>query len=221
VRLTAPEPGKGDLFQPYKPQATQAWSAEDVPRPRLCHDDVEMSGSTERIRAAIAENLRHARRSRGMSLRDLAEQAGVSKALLSQLERAVANPTIEVLSAVATALGLDFTDLIRVPLYEPRVLRAGSAEIGARTLLSSPDRRRFEVYEATLAAGDPRDSAPHGRGSEEFAYVLSGLVVLEIGQWTVRLRSGDAVLFSGEAEHSYTAGDGIARLLTVLSMPSD
>jgi transcriptional regulator with XRE-family HTH domain len=183
-----------------------------------------MSGSTERIRAAIAENLRYARKSRGMSLRDLADQAGVSKALLSQLERGVANPTIEVLSAVGTALDLDFADLIRVPLYEPQVLRAEAAEaaeIGARTLFSSPDRRRFEIYETTLAAEHSRDSAPHGRGSEEYAYVLSGLVTLEIGQWTVRLRAGDAVRFSGEAEHSYTAGGRTARLLTLLSMPSE
>ncbi|MBW8484131.1 helix-turn-helix domain-containing protein [Actinomadura parmotrematis] len=179
-----------------------------------------MSASTERLRAAIAENLRYARGSRGFSLRDLAEQAGVSKALLSQLERGVANPTIEVLSAVATALDLDFTDLIRTPLYEPQVLRAAAGE-GARTLFSSPDRRRFEVYETTLAAGEPRDSAPHGRGSEEFAYVLAGEVVLESGQWTVRLGPGDGARFSGEAEHSYTAGGGTARLLTLLSMPSD
>jgi transcriptional regulator with XRE-family HTH domain len=160
-----------------------------------------------------------------MSLRDLADQAGVSKALLSQLERGVANPTIEVLSAVSAAFDLDFADLIRVPLYEPQVLRADAAdavaESAARTLFSSPDRRRFEIYETTLAAAHSRDSAPHGRGSEEFAYVLSGLVTLEIGQWTVRLRAGDAVRFSGEAEHSYTAGGRPARLLTLLSMPSE
>jgi transcriptional regulator with XRE-family HTH domain len=181
-----------------------------------------MSASADQIRAAIAGNLRHARQSAGLSMRDLADRAGVSKALLSQLERGVANPTIEILSGVAAALSLELADLIRTPLYEPQVLRAQSVEEGdARTLFSSPEQRRFEVYEATLLARQGRDSAPHGRGSEEFAYVMSGIVTLEVAQWTVRLRAGDAVRFSGETEHSYRAGGRPARLLTLVSMPSD
>lgn len=179
-----------------------------------------MSDSSTRLRAAIAENLRHARQSSGLSLRDLADRSGVSKALLSQLERSLANPTIEVLAAVAAPLGLDVPELLRTPLFEPQVLGARQAEEEARTLMSSPDRRRFEVYETSLTPDQPHDSAPHGRGSEEFAYVLGGRVTLTAGQWTLRLGPGEAVRFSGEAEHSYAA-DAPAAVLTILSMPTD
>ncbi|MEZ0075928.1 helix-turn-helix domain-containing protein [Planotetraspora sp. GP83] len=184
-----------------------------------------MSGLSDQVRAAIANNVRHARRTRGLSIRDLADRSGFSKAMLSQLERGLANPTVEVLSGIAESLELSFADITRTPLYEPQVMRrAPGDEVGAasaRTLLSSLDRRRFEVYESSLPAEHTHESAPHGRGSEEFAYVLSGAVTLEIATWTVRLRAGDAVRFSAEAEHSYRTATRPARLLTLVSMPTD
>ncbi|GAA2094441.1 XRE family transcriptional regulator [Kitasatospora saccharophila] len=181
-----------------------------------------MSEATERLRAAIAGNLKHARLVRGMSLRDLAERAGVSKGLLSQLEHSAANPTIEALGAVAAALGLEVADLIRTPLFEPQVLSARSPEEAARTLFASSEARRVGLYETALPPGGSHDSAPHGRGSEEFAYVLSGAVVLTLEQRSVSLRAGEAVRFSGEGEHSYqAAGDRPVELITMLSMPSD
>lgn len=194
--------------------------------------DVELvvgcvGGLSDQVRTAVAGNVRHARRLQGLSIRDLAERSGVSKALLSQLERGLANPTVEVLAAVAEALELSFADITRTPLYEPVVIRRApaldpdAAGMAARTLLSSERRSRFELYESTLPAGQVHESAPHGRGSEEFAYVLSGAVTLETETWTVRLRAGEAVRFSAEADHSYRAAGRPARLLTLVSMPLD
>jgi uncharacterized cupin superfamily protein len=77
------------------------------------------------------------------------------------------------------------------------------------------------MYESVFPAGHVHDSAPHGRASEECAYVISGTVRLEIAAWTVQLRAGDAVRFSAEAEHSYHTGPRPARLLTLVSMPTD
>ncbi|MEU8271792.1 XRE family transcriptional regulator [Sphaerisporangium sp. NPDC049002] len=180
-----------------------------------------MSTLSEQVRAAIASNVRHARRTRGLSIRDLADRSGFSKALLSQLERGLANPTVEVLSGLAEALELSFADITRTPLFEPQVMRRASADEAARTLLSSMDRRRFEIYESVLPPEHTHESAPHGRGSEEFAYVLSGAVTLEIATWQVRLRSGDTVRFPAETEHSYRTTARATRLLTLVSMPSD
>jgi XRE family transcriptional regulator, regulator of sulfur utilization len=177
------------------------------------------------VRAAIAQNLRHARQTRGLSMRDLAERAGVSKALLSQLERGVANPTVEVLAGIAASLELSFTDLSRAPLYEPQVLRRlvpnADGLPSARTLFGSTEGRRFEIYESVFTPEHVHDSAPHGRASEECAYVITGAVTLEIAAWKVQLRSGDAVRFSAEAEHSYRTGQRATRLLTLVSMPTD
>lgn len=157
-------------------------------------------------------------------MRDLAARSGVSKALLSQLERGLANPTIEVLAGIAASLGMSFTELSRAPLFEPQVMRRLAADNSApiaRTLFAASDRRVFEVYESAFAPHHVHESASHGRGSEEYAYVVTGLVTLEIATWRIRLGHGDAVRFSAEAEHSYRVGSRATRLLTLVSTPSD
>lgn len=47
-----------------------------------------------------------------MSQTELAEAAGVRRALVSDIERSVANPTLESLSRIAKALGVEPADLL-------------------------------------------------------------------------------------------------------------
>src|SRR5687768_5853297 len=63
----------------------------------------------------VAENLRHKRKARGMSLDDLARASGVSRAALSQVETCKTNPTVGLLWKIAVGLGVPFADLIGQP----------------------------------------------------------------------------------------------------------
>ncbi|MCD0451660.1 XRE family transcriptional regulator [Actinocorallia sp. API 0066] len=172
-------------------------------------------------RAVVAENVRRIRLARGMSLRELSEATGVSKALLSQIERGVANPTIEVLSRVAAALGESFLELARPRMAGPEVLRAdpdgGAAEQSVRMLFGSWERRRFELSEGWIPAGTRSVKNSHGPGSVEYAYVVSGTVTVAAEGWTVDLGPGDALRFAAEHDHVYTTGPDPARVLTLLS----
>ena len=67
------------------------------------------------IRARVAENMRRTRLTRGLSLRDLAAATGLSKALMSQVERGIANPTVATLALIAGALDLSFAELVVPP----------------------------------------------------------------------------------------------------------
>jgi transcriptional regulator with XRE-family HTH domain len=60
--------------------------------------------STKRI---LARNLRRLRLERGLSQDDLAGEAGVRQALISAIEVTTANPTLESLDRLASALGVD------------------------------------------------------------------------------------------------------------------
>lgn len=183
-----------------------------------------MSEAADQIRAAIAQNLKYGRRTAGLSLRELSARSGLSTALLSQLERGLANPTVEVLAGLAQTLGMSFADLSRVPLHDPQVLgplEGDATTVAARTLFGSTDRRRFELYESMFPAKHRHESAPHGLASEEWAYVLTGSLELEVGGAVVELRSGEAVRFSAETEHAYAVGPEPTRLLTIVSMPTE
>jgi transcriptional regulator with XRE-family HTH domain len=64
-----------------------------------------------RAKRLIARNLRRLRLARSWSQYDLAEKAKVPQALVSALEVATANPTLETLDRVAAALGVEIAEL--------------------------------------------------------------------------------------------------------------
>lgn len=175
------------------------------------------------IRASVAVNLRRERLARGLSLRDLATASGISKALLSQIERSVANPTVIVLGRIADALSVTFGELTRPGVPRPEVVRGagGRPGSGGRMLFAANERRRFDMSEGVLDPGDKGVPSDHGRGSVEYGYVVDGVVELTIGEETFRLEAGDAVRFGSEVQHHYLAIGGRARLLTVVSYVDD
>ena len=64
-------------------------------------------------REAVGDQLRDERRVRGERIADVAGRAGLSAQYLSELERGRKDPSSEILSAVAGALGLTVADLTR------------------------------------------------------------------------------------------------------------
>ncbi|MEV4181104.1 helix-turn-helix transcriptional regulator [Streptosporangium canum] len=180
------------------------------------------------VRGAIAANLRRVRLARGLSVRELAELTGVSKALISQVERGVANPTVEVLSRLAASLELTFGELTRIHLVGPEVIRRSESvplavgdNTAIRTLFAAPDRRRFELAEGDIPAGTRSAKSSHGRGSVEHAYVVEGEVTVETEEWSVTLTAGDALRFASESDHVYATGAAPCRVLTLISFSED
>src|SRR2546429_9702851 len=74
-----------------------------------------MSTIEDRADMVLARRIRGEREARSWSLAGLAERAGVSKAMLSKIERAEASPTAATLSRIATAYGLTMAALFEGP----------------------------------------------------------------------------------------------------------
>ncbi|MBR0749970.1 helix-turn-helix transcriptional regulator [Bradyrhizobium japonicum] len=64
------------------------------------------------MKAALGRNVKDLRRSLMMSQTDLAERARIRRALVSDIERKAANPTLDSLVRIATALGVETADLL-------------------------------------------------------------------------------------------------------------
>src|ERR1700679_1417341 len=84
----------------------------------------------------VAEHLREQRKRRDMSLDQLAQLTGVSRAALSQIETRKTNPTIGVLWKIASGLGIPFSDLIGETKLPISVLRREETQV-----LRSLDRK--------------------------------------------------------------------------------
>lgn len=79
------------------------------------------------LTARLAATVRAARTERNMSVSAFAQFAGVSRAMISKIERAEVQPTAVLLARLSSALGLTLSELIsRAEQDRPRVSRAGA-----------------------------------------------------------------------------------------------
>lgn len=173
----------------------------------------------------VAENLRLKRKLRGLSLDDLAQASGVSRAALSQVETCKTNPTVGLLWKIAVGLGVPFSDLLGEPKTGIRVLRRGDSQVlrsldgklESRPLTPAGASPLVEIYELRLAARSTHASEAHAPGTHEFLVVLSGSVRLRVDGETLDLAAGDSVSFPADRPHAYeNAGASDARCHDVI-----
>jgi XRE family transcriptional regulator, regulator of sulfur utilization len=164
----------------------------------------------------VAENLRGQRKRRAMSLDELAQVTGVSRAALSQIETRKTNPTIGVLWKIASGMGIAFADLIGETRAELAVLRRGEAQplrsvdgkFESRPLMPASGIPQVEMYELRLAARARHVSEPHGPGTREIVVVLSGAMRMTVGDHSDDLGPGDSVVFDANKPHVYENSGG-------------
>ena len=159
----------------------------------------------------VADSLRQLRQERRLSLDQLAEASGVSRAALSQIESARTNPTLTILWKVAVGLGVPFQTLLGPSDGgKSRVLRAAdmvplrSADGRMESRLISPaGANRIEIYELRFQPKGILRSEPHGPQSTETVIVLTGVLRIEVGDETHELRAGDSLYFQADVRHVY------------------
>jgi XRE family transcriptional regulator, regulator of sulfur utilization len=182
------------------------------------------AGAAELTRQ-VAENLKAKRKARGLSLDQLAQDSGVSRAALSQIETRKTNPTIGVLWKIASGLGIAFSDLVgeaRAGLSvlrheEAQLLRSAGGKFDSRPLLPGAGIPNIEMYELRFAARSRHVSEPHGPGTQEIVVVLSGVMRMIVGEQSDHLGPGDSVVFDANKPHIYeNPGSAEARCHNVI-----
>ena len=113
---------------------------------------------------SLGEYLKEQRIAARLSLRQLAEQAGVSNPYLSQIERGLRRPSAEVLQQIAKALRISAEQLyIRAGILSPEDGVGGSVELAVLNDTGLTERQKqslLDVYASFLAlnAGRPADT---------------------------------------------------------------
>ena len=184
--------------------------------------DVKARAGADSIARAIGGRVRQGRGSRGWTLDQLAERAGVSRRMLVSIEQGAANPSIATLLRISDALGIGLPALVHMDRSPGlRVTRAGTApalwrgKAGGRAVLVAgtepPDVT--ELWDWTLGPGESHASEPHTPGTRELLFVLDGQVELRAGQHGEVLATGDSASFAGDLAHEYvnTSRDRMAR----------
>jgi transcriptional regulator with XRE-family HTH domain len=182
----------------------------------------------DEIRGRLGEKLRTVRERRSLTLREVAEKAGVSESLVSQIERNRVSPAIDTLLAIAGTLDLDpaylFADLGRD--RDITVLRSGEGHTLAkpgvlyeRLAQAQPDAG-IEAYRITLEPGARTGSTEYGHQGWELGLVESGGAELRQGNRENTHQPGDTVsVGSASPQELSNPGPETLRMFWVISPP--
>jgi transcriptional regulator with XRE-family HTH domain len=174
------------------------------------------------IHDRLAASLRAARKARGLSLDAAAKLSGVSRSMVSQIERGESSPTVATLWNLTQALQVDFAGLLEGrarPGIE--VTRAGSAPViergGVTIRILSPAEAvgENEVYDLVFAPGAALVSDPHGPGCREHLTVIEGRLRVTSGGEAEDLGPGDVARYPADRDHEIAA-TGAARAILIV-----
>lgn len=166
----------------------------------------------EAIHRNLGSRVRHLRAARGWSLEALAAASGVSRSMLSQIEREQANPTLAVTLRIARAFGLSLGELLEMPgaATSVSVIRANDhtyhyrsdKDCQIRTLSPLNLEKDVEFYEIRLQPGGALRSSPHFEGTREFLTVQKGRVKVESAGDAEELDPGDSANYRADVAHA-------------------
>lgn len=160
----------------------------------------------------IHERVRRLRSEQGLSLDMLAERSGVSRAMLSKIERGATSPTIGLLCKIAHALATPLTRLVA----EPTAVRCN--HLSADEMITIEDAN--EVRRTSVSGIVPgweielvRYEIPAHQGTGEFScteserkilYAVQGSIEIHFAQHTEMLHTGESlVVHACECPHEF------------------
>lgn len=176
------------------------------------------------IHDRLAISLRDTRRARGLSLDAVAKLSGVSRSMVSQIERGESSPTVATLWNLTQALQVDFAGLLegRAPAVI-EVTRAKAAPVMQRgpgvkiRILSPPESvGAHEVYDLEFTKGAVLASEAHGIGCREHLTVIHGHLRLRSGDEAEVLGPGDVARYAADRAHEIGAEGGPARAILIV-----
>ncbi|MGB0958964.1 MAG: helix-turn-helix domain-containing protein [Halocynthiibacter sp.] len=185
-----------------------------------------MTENEDTILNALPAKLKDARKAKGLSLEVIANLSGVSRSMVSQIERGESSPTIATLWNLTRALGVDFAGLLDQNEQGDRidVLKASDVPTidnmgqGCRIAILSPPEEAggHEVYDISFQASGQLTSPPHARGALEQLTVLEGAVRVTSGHAASDLQRGDTARYAADVPHVIAAQGGAARIFLIV-----
>jgi transcriptional regulator with XRE-family HTH domain len=173
---------------------------------------VDTPGAPRLDLVSLGERIRSERLRRRLSLMALEARTGVSRSMLSEVERGGKAPTVLVLDRIATGLDTSIARLLGQE-RQARVIVLRRPEQNAAIDPTGWERRilspvlpgvEFELMRTTISPGvDAGDFAPHAPGSREYLAMERGTLRLTIDGTPHTLRAGDSIYYAGDCWHGF------------------
>lgn len=183
----------------------------------------------DKISKRLADRLKAARKSQSLSLEALENISGVSRSMISQIERAESSPTVATLWYLTQALEVDFASLLdgepaeSSPIKE--VLRAKQTPVIAARgqgckirILSAPETvGETEIYDLEFEPNGLLDSKPHRSGCVESLTVFSGKLIVTSDGVAETVSKGDTIRYVADRPHSIQSKGKNGRAILIVT----
>jgi transcriptional regulator with XRE-family HTH domain len=176
----------------------------------------------------LADEIRHFRKRRQFSLEKLAEVSGVSRSMISKIERCESAPSTVVLAKIAEALGVTFSQLmapamdreaIHIPAARQPILRDEETGFLRRCISPVLPGRGIDWVLNTLPVGASTGAfVAHRRGVEEYIWIMRGKLRAEIGDEKFLMSEGDSLYFHADVSHAFVnVGKGECQYFLIIN----
>lgn len=176
----------------------------------------------------IGNKIRMIRKERGYTLETMANKTGLSKGLLSQVERGISQPSLDSLWRITRALDSSivhfFEDVNQKHVYvtrkEKRKQVVFPESTGVYSLLSAGAGGKLGLMEVKLRPGEVIFDQFIQQDGEECIVVTKGSVLVRVGDEVHELQNGDSLYFASAQPHVVeNGGDDEAILIWALTPP--
>jgi transcriptional regulator with XRE-family HTH domain len=171
-----------------------------------------MDAGAQALSGHLGKTIQRLRKAYNLSLSELAEQSGVAKSIISQIERNETNPTLATIWRLSQALDVSIERVLAAHEEDPFVDRVDRAETpvlvsedGKVTLAITGWIRTVEWlqwYDLTAEPGGELDAEGHQRGSIECLSVLSGTLEVDVAGHVERVEAGGTVRYRCDRRHT-------------------
>jgi transcriptional regulator with XRE-family HTH domain len=160
----------------------------------------------------LGKTIQRLRKAYNLSLSELAEQSGVAKSIISQIERNETNPTLATIWRLSQALDVSIERVLATTEDEPFVEKTTRAD--TPILVSDDGKVRLAIigwiktiewlqwYDVEAQPGGVLESEGHQRGSIECLSVSEGELQVEVGEVTETARAGDTLRYRCDRPHT-------------------
>lgn len=175
----------------------------------------------------LGQRIKDARTRRGISLRALANQVGVSPGFLSLVERDQVMPSLASLQKIAVALGIPAGHLIEGPPEKSPVVKRNQRmrfrfpdDNVERESLTPSFNHRLQAFVVALNPEEISTQSYRSHPSEEFIMVLEGALEVDVDGTLYQLEAGDTILYNGTLPHrNRCIGNAPAQYLVINTPP--
>jgi transcriptional regulator with XRE-family HTH domain len=159
----------------------------------------------------IGKKIRELREKKAYTMKQLAQLVECTPSLISQLERAKADPSISTLKKIAKALNvnivdffmsLEETDDVVTKVDERVVIQLNRWDAKIQSLIKSVGQKRMQPFYTVIKPG----GGSHGMYShdgEEFGIVLKGELQMTIQDRVYTVGKDESFYFSSQAPHNW------------------